>query len=74
MKIGDKVKLTKILADLPADNVPLQTLFRGCVGKTFTIAGFDDDLVELHVGEAFGKTAEHHQIWVAPDHLKRVGA
>lgn len=74
MNIGDKVKVTKIPADLPKDNAQLQTLFRGCLNKTFTIAGFDGELVELHVGEAFGQAADHHQIWVAPDHLKRVEA
>lgn len=55
MKISDTVKLTKIPADLPSDNVQLQTLFRGCVGKTFKVAGFDDDLVELHVAKRSAK-------------------
>jgi hypothetical protein len=75
MNIGDKVKVTKIPADLPAGNVQLETLFQGCLGKTFTIAAVDEDgLYELHVGEAFGKAPEHHVIWLDDDHLKRVGA
>lgn len=74
MKIGDTVRVTKIPADLPADNVQLQTLFRGCLHKSFKIVAFDDDLLELHVGEAFGKPAEYHQIWLAADHVKLIEA
>lgn len=72
MKVGDKVKVLKAPADLPKDNKQLQTLFRGCVGKTFAIAAFDGDLIELHVGEAFGKPAAYHQIWLDSGHLKLV--
>ncbi|MFN0219801.1 MAG: hypothetical protein ACKVP4_13420 [Hyphomicrobium sp.] len=72
MNIGDKVRVIKIPDDLPADNTQLQTLFRGCLNKTFTITGFDGDLLELHVGEAFGKSAEHHQIWLEPTHVKLI--
>jgi hypothetical protein len=74
MNIGDKVRVTKIPADLPKDNAQLQTLFKGCLNKTFAIAGFDGELIELHVGEAFGKPAEHHQIWLEPSHVKPIEA
>jgi hypothetical protein len=74
MNVGDKVKVTKIPADLPEGNRQLETLFKGCVGKTFAIAAFDDGLLELHVGEAFGKPADFHRIWVGADHVKRVEA
>jgi hypothetical protein len=70
MKIGDIVRVTKIPADLPPGDVPLQTLFRGCLGKTFPIVAFDDDLIELHVGEAFGEAPERHRIWVDAQHVK----
>lgn len=69
MKIGDTVRVMKIPSDLPGDKA-LQTLFRGCLNKSFKIAGFDDDLIELHVGEAFGESAEKHRIWIGPDHVK----
>ncbi len=72
MKIGDKVRVIRTPADLPKDNKQLTTLFRGCVGKTFPIVKFDDGLVELHVGEAFGKPAEYHQIWLEPSHVSLV--
>jgi hypothetical protein len=72
MNIGDTVKLTKIPDGVPSDNHQLQTLFRNCVGKTFKVAAIDDDLFELHVGEVFGKPADHHQIWVDAAHLKKI--
>jgi hypothetical protein len=73
MKIGDKVRVTKVPDGVPPDN-QVMTLFRGCVGKTFPIVKIDDGLVELHVGEAFGKPAEFHQIWLEPAQLKLVEA
>jgi hypothetical protein len=74
MNIGDKVKVTKVPDDLPAGNRQLETLFHGCVGKTFAIADVDDGLFELHVGEAFGKPSDYHRIWIDADHLKKVEA
>jgi len=73
MKIGDKVRVMKVPDGVPPDN-QVMTLFRGCVGKTFPIVKMDDGLVELHVGEAFGKPAEFHQIWLEPARLKLVEA
>ena len=55
MNIGDKVRVERMPDGLPPDNKQLQTLFSGCVGKTFPIVKFDGDLIELHVGEVFGK-------------------
>ena len=72
MKIGDKVCVMKVPDGVPPDN-QVMTLFRGCVGKTFPIVKMDDGLVELHVGEAFGKPAEH-QIWLEPTQLNLVEA
>ena len=74
MNIGDKVRVTKVPADLPEGNRQLETLFKGCVGKTFPVAAIDDGLFELHVGEAFGKPSDYHRIWVGPEHVKLVGA
>ena len=74
MKIGDKVKVAKVPSDLPAGDMQLQTLFLGSLGKTFPIVGFDGDLVELHIGEVFGKAANFHRIWLEPSHVKMVEA
>ena len=73
MKIDDKVRVMKVPDGVPPDN-QVMTLFRGCVGKTFPIVKIDDGLVELHVGEAFGKPAEFHQIWLESAQLKLVEA
>ncbi|MET0409539.1 MAG: hypothetical protein ABW006_14355 [Hyphomicrobium sp.] len=73
MNIGDKVRVLGMPDGLP-DNKMLLKLFKGCVGKTFPIAKFDDGLVELHVGEAFGKPAEYHQIWLDPSQVEVVEA
>jgi hypothetical protein len=74
MKIGDKVRVERLPDGLPPDNKQLQTLFRGCLGKTFPIVNFDGPLVELHVGEVFDKPADHHQIWLDPSQVKLVEA
>lgn len=74
MKIGDKVRVLSVPDGVPADNTQLLTLFRGCIGKTFPIIKFDDGLVELHVGEVFGKSAQHHQIWLEPSQVQLIEA
>ena len=72
MNIGDKVRVSKIPADLPEHDKRLQKLFKSCLGKEFMIAAFDDGLVELHVGEVFDQPSDKHRIWLAPDHVKVV--
>ncbi len=74
MNIGDKVRVLKVPDGVPADNKQLITLFRGCIGKTFPIVKLDDGLVELHVGEVFGKPANYHQIWLEPGQVQVVEA
>ncbi|MEZ5898630.1 MAG: hypothetical protein R3D51_03965 [Hyphomicrobiaceae bacterium] len=74
MQVGDTVTVVKIPEDLPEDNKSLLRLFNGCLGKQFQIAAFDGDLVELHVGEAFGDAKQKHKIWLPQDYLKRVRA
>jgi len=74
MNIGDKVRVLRVPDGVPTGNKQLITLFRGCVGKTFPIVKFDDGLVELHVGEAFGKPANYHQIWLDPSEVQLVEA
>jgi hypothetical protein len=84
--IGDHVRIMDISADLKAQNHDLKNaeyqdmrtaeLFRFCVGRVFTVYGFDRyGNVELHVGnssavrERFGKW---HTIWSEPEFLKLV--
>ena len=72
MNVGDKVCVVKLPVDLPENNEALHKLFKGCVGKEFSIVAFDDDLAELHVGEAFGEPSEKHRIWLPREYLKKV--
>lgn len=74
MKIGDKVRVLRVPDGVPSDNKQLLTLFKGCIGKDFAIAGIEDGLIELHVGEAFGKPAEYHQIWLEPAYVRPLEA
>jgi hypothetical protein len=74
MNVGDKVRVMSVPDGLPPDNKHLHALFHGCVGKTFPVVKFDDGLVELHVGEVFGKPANYHQIWLEPAQVKLVEA
>ncbi|MBS0234404.1 MAG: hypothetical protein JSR99_13075 [Proteobacteria bacterium] len=74
MNIGDKVRVLGVPDGVPPDNKMLLKLFQGCIGKTFPIVKFDDGLVELHVGEVFGKPAEYHQIWLEPSQVQVVEA
>lgn len=70
MNIGDKVKVLRMPDGIPPGNPQLETLFRGCVGKTFAVNAVDGDLIELYVGEAFGKPANYHQIWLEASNLR----
>ncbi|MBA2126208.1 hypothetical protein DLM45_08230 [Hyphomicrobium methylovorum] len=74
MNIGDMVRVERVPDGLPPDDKHLAALFQGCVGRTFPIINFDGDLVELHVGEVFGKPAKQHQIWLAPSQLTLIEA
>ena len=68
MKIGDLVVITGIPNTLP-DGMGTRELFEKCLGRTFAIAGLDDGLVELEVGEVLGEPSYMHSIWVEPSHL-----
>jgi hypothetical protein len=74
MNIGDRVRVLGVPDGVPGDNKMLLKLFKSCVGKTFPVMKFDDGLVELHVGEVFGKPAEYHQIWLEQSQVQLVEA
>ena len=86
-KIGDRVRIVDISAELKDPSYDRQDakysemrtseLFRFCLGRVFTIYGFDRyGNVELHVSNSsavrkrFGKW---HSIWSEPEFLKQVG-
>ena len=63
MKIGDPVKIIAVPKSLPS-GMGTQALFEACVGRIFPIEGFDNNLLELHVGEVIGEEAYMHSIWI----------
>jgi hypothetical protein len=54
MKIGDRVEVVAVPGSLPS-GMGTQALFEACVGRVFPIAGIDNGLLELHVGQAVGE-------------------
>jgi hypothetical protein len=68
MKIGDLVVITGVPSALP-DGMGTRELFEKCLGRTFPIAGFENGLVELQVGEVLGEPSYMHSIWIEPSHL-----
>lgn len=44
-----------------------QTLFEACVGRVFPIAGIDNGLLELQVGEVVDEKNYMRSIWIEAD-------
>jgi hypothetical protein len=77
MKIGDRVRVIGVPDPLPpdgdVDDLNTTRLFRSCVGRIFSIAGFNDEgYVELEVGEVIGQAPYMSSIWIEPRHLAPV--
>ncbi|MFZ0805986.1 MAG: hypothetical protein WAN03_07375 [Candidatus Sulfotelmatobacter sp.] len=72
MKIGDKVRILTIPADLPAGEIRTKSLFEKCVGRIFTIVGFQEHLLELHVGKLRGDAPYMQSIWIEPEHVELI--
>ena len=77
MRIGDKVRLVGIPADVHDDEMlKTRALFEKCVGETFTVAGLETveglpyQLVQLDVGHILGRTSYLETIWVEPEYLQ----
>jgi hypothetical protein len=63
MKIGERVEVIAVPTSLPS-GMGIQALFGACVGRVFSIAGTDNGLLELHVGEVVGERSYMHSIWI----------
>ena len=73
MKIGDFVRVVKIPAGLRDDgDLRTKSLFDLCLGRVFPIAGMQDGLIELHVGEVVAEPAFIHSIYIEPEYLEVV--
>ncbi len=77
MRIGDIVRLTGIPPDAKDDQeFSTLSLFRKCLGKTFTVQGFQNveglpyPLIQLDVGEVVGVESYMESIYVEPEYLE----
>jgi predicted short-subunit dehydrogenase-like oxidoreductase (DUF2520 family) len=70
VEVGDKVRVKEIPSDLREQET--RAIFQRCLGKVFSIAGFQKGLIELEVGRAIGRFPAAHSIWVEPEFLERV--
>jgi len=74
MKIGDKVRILAIPADLPESEIHTRSLFEVCKGRAFPIVGFQGNLIELEVGEVLGREQFMESIWIEPEHVEVIAA
>jgi len=72
MKIGDRVRVLTVPPDLREGELSTQSLFKLCVGRTFSIVGFQGNLLELEVGEVLSKEPCMDSIWIEPEHVEIV--
>jgi hypothetical protein len=72
MKIGDKVRILTIPADLPEGEIRTNSLFEMCKGRVFPIVGFQGNLIELEVGKVLGREPFMESIWIEPEHVELV--
>jgi len=75
--VGDKVRVAGIPADVLSDSydeeeLETRTVFERSLGGLFPVNSFDDDRVELEVGEVMGKAKYLHSIWLEPKFIELV--
>ena len=72
MKIGDRARVLTLPPDLQEGNLETESLFKLCIGRTFSIVGFQGSLLELEVGAILGKEPCMDSIWIEPEHVEIV--
>jgi hypothetical protein len=72
MKVGDKVGVLTIPPDLPESDIQTKLLFEKCAGRIFPIVGFQEHLLELHVGQVRGEAPNMQSIWIEPENVEIV--
>jgi hypothetical protein len=76
LKIGDLIQVMGIPPDVEryGDDEELETkkVFQRCLGQRFPIHAFDEDRVELLVGEVMGRPAYEHSIYLEPQYVEFV--
>lgn len=76
LKIGDKIRVRGIPPDVQHyhddEELETSTVFERCLGGTFAIHDFDENRVELEVGQVMGRPAYEHSIWLEPEFIELV--
>jgi hypothetical protein len=73
LKIGDKIRVTGVPPGLrDEDEMLTKTVFEKCVGRVFTIRGFQDNQAELHVGRVMARKSYEESIWVEPEFIELI--
>jgi hypothetical protein len=72
MKVGDKIKVVKIPAVLPDDNMRTRLVFERCLNQVFPVVGAQGRLLELEVGRVLGEASYMHSIWIEPECVELV--
>jgi hypothetical protein len=75
--VGDKIRVSEIPPDVRSDvhddeELEPKAIFEKCFGRAFPVNSFDDDRVELGVGEVMGKPAYEHSNWLEPEFIEFV--
>lgn len=73
MKVGDLVRVIKVPPGVRDEGeFQTRTILEKCVGRVFQVVGFQEDWIELEVGEVVGKAAIEETIWIEPDCVEPV--
>ena len=72
VEIGDRLRLKGIPPAVSEAEPETQAIFRRCMGRVFSVAGYAKGLIELEVGRVVGRFPVAHSIWVEPEFLERV--
>ena len=72
MRVGEKVRVVKVPDALPDDEMGTKALFELCLNRVFIVAGFQNELLELEVGEVLGKPVCMHSVWIEQELVERV--
>lgn len=73
MKIGERVRVTRIPAGLKNHWLEGHRMARRCLGREFPVRGVQrvsklhQNWLELWVGEVLGKEASQEKLWIEPE-------
>jgi len=72
MKIGNEVRVVTLPHGLPEGEIGTKSLFESRLGRVFPIVGLQGHLLELEVGEIFGKKPYMDSLWIEAENVELV--